>query len=111
MNIDQLLEKENKKIKDYYDVIFKWYDFSGKNLISLEGLPDDFNNKIYLNDNKLKNLQGLPEGFNARIFLRNNPIENLDGLNNVLNINYIIGLDKDFIFNEYRRLGKYHLLI
>ena len=111
MNIKKLIDYEDKKINDYYDNSFDWYDFNYKTLTSLEGLPEDFNNELNVSDNKLQDLKGLSKNFNSKIYLYNNPIENLDGLNDVLNPNNIEGLKWEFIVSEYKRLNKYHLLI
>ena len=132
MNIIELLNKNYKFLTDYYEKSQDYYNFFNKDLTSLYGLPDSFNNDIDLehnrltsleglpenfnseldvNDNQLINLEGLPENFNAKIYLYNNPIESLDGLNDVLLPKNIYGLDKDFIVSEYIRLGKHHLLI
>lgn len=111
MNIKELLEKDNKKIsfykEEYGDV---WFNFSYEHLTSLEGLPDDINDKLVLTKNPLKDLKGLPEKFNNVIFL-DKEISSLDGLNDVLDPKNIRGLDWDFIVSEYKRLGKHYLLV
>ena len=132
MTVKEFFIKENKELEKYYDEYYDIFDFSFKKLISLEGLPKDFNTELWLHDNnlqnlkglpkdfnnfidlknnKLKNLEGLPEKFKSEIYLYDNPIESLDGLNDILNPKNIYGLDKDFIISEYKRLGKHHLLI
>lgn len=114
MNISELMKNEETNIKDYFrykqrEGIF--YDFSEKQLTSIKGLPNDFNEDLDFYRNELKNLEGLPENFNSSIFLCENPIESLNGLNDILSPKNILGLDNDFIVREYIRLGKAHLLI
>ena len=133
MTIKELLTITNKKFEDYYNIINndtyllidkaltsleglpedtnRNLNLSTNQLKTLEGLPEDFNAELIMSENKLKNLKGLPKNFNSEIWLYNNPIESLDGLNDVLDPEKIIGLDKDFIISEYKRLGKHHLLI
>ena len=113
MNIAELLIKEGKNLEDYFYSFPPpaQYGFIGKNLTSLEGLPEDFNFDISFNANRIRNLKGLPKKFNSKIWLAFNELESLDGLNDILDPKNIEGPEWDFIVNEYIRLGKHHLLI
>ena len=111
MTIEELFDKENTNISDYYSKAHDWYNFHNKNLNSIKGLPEDFNYRMGISFNNIDNLEGLPKMFNSEIIIYNTNIKSLDGLNDVLNPKNFIGLRWGFIVSEYKRLGKHHLLI
>jgi hypothetical protein len=94
----EMLITEEKQKKDDEEIILSRYkkgkplDLSFLEITSLNGLPNDFNEKLIISHcSKLKSLIGLPKRFNSEILAIGSGLTSLkglpDGFNSELDIN------------------------